>query len=358
MNHRNNFDLLRLVAAVQVMLTHGIAHLKLELPEIIDRAINAFPGVPIFFVVSGFVIAGSYGRQRSIGDYAFNRARRIYPALWVNLLGITVLLAIVGNLNFGPDHLRFWIWHAVAFVFGSDYIASQNLGSIYGGNGPLPFYPSGVLWTLPVEIGFYLLAPLILMKRLASRRLAGLSVALWLVASLAFFWLVPREGDLIIFVGLYLWIFLLGTAAKVYWDRVQHLFMGKAAFWLAAHAGLTVLILSWTGALPVYVVPKWLNVLHTCTLAGLTLSAAFTAPWVTERMLRGNDISYGLYLWHMPVFCTFMIAGLVGDWQWFACASALATVLATASMILIERPASKLRRRGKAANQLRSASIN
>jgi len=344
MDHRNNFDLIRLVAAVQVMLTHGIAHLKLELPEVIERSINAFPGVPIFFVVSGFVIAGSYRRQCSIGDYAFNRARRIYPALWVNLLGITVLLAVAGNLNFGPDHLRFWIWHVVAFITGSDYIASQNLGSIFGGEGHLPFYPSGVLWTLPVEIGFYLLAPLILMNRLQSRRIAGISIALWTAASLAFFWLVRREGDLIIFVGLYLWIFLLGTAAQVYWDRIQHLFVGKAVFWLAAHAGLTVLIVSITGSLPVYVVPQWLNILHTCTLAGLTLSAAFTVPWLAAKALRGNDISYGLYLWHMPVFCTFIIAGLIGGWHWFVVASAVAAALATASMLLVERPASKLRR--------------
>jgi len=268
MVHRNNFDLIRLFAAAEVMLTHGVAHLKLPIPALLDQLLNAFPGVPIFFVVSGFLISGSYGRQKDIPSYAASRVLRVYPALWVNLAGITIMLAVAGNLALEPSTFRFWLWHVVAFALGSDYLASNIIGGIFKGDGVFGFYPSGVLWTLPIELSFYVLAPVILGKRLAARGLVGLSIAFWAAASLLCFFAIKREGDWIVFVGLYLWIFLLGAAAQRYWERLAPLFEGRAAWWLIAHLALTFAIIA-SGSSPVYVSPRWFNILHTSTPAPL-----------------------------------------------------------------------------------------
>ena len=56
----NNFDLIRLLAALQVLLGHGINHLQILGYEHILNAISFFPGVIIFFVISGFLITRSY----------------------------------------------------------------------------------------------------------------------------------------------------------------------------------------------------------------------------------------------------------------------------------------------------------
>ena len=59
---KNNYDLIRLVAALQVVMHHMIEHLNIH----IDHAsysytlFKAFPGVPIFFFISGFVISLAY----------------------------------------------------------------------------------------------------------------------------------------------------------------------------------------------------------------------------------------------------------------------------------------------------------
>lgn len=336
---QNNFDLIRLFAAFQVMITHAIAHLGPDIPENIDRLINAFPGVPIFFVVSGFVIAGSYARQPDMRSYARRRAARIYPALWVNLIGITILLAVVGNLAIFPWQFRFWLWHFLAFILGSDYLASNLAGWLFGTGGPLAFYPSGVLWTLPIELSFYALAPLILSKRLAARSLTATSLLLWGTVSIACFFTIDRVGDAVVFVGLYLWIFLLGAAAYTFWNRVRRLFEGKLLVWLASHLILTVSIYAFASTPPVYVTPNWQNVLHTCTLAGVVLSAGFTAKTTAEQLLRRFDISYGLYLWHMPVFCVFIISGWVGSWAWFFFACLASVNLAACSRQFVEAPA-------------------
>ena len=58
-SRENNFDLIRLFAALQVLLGHGINHLQiLGYDEILD-VISFFPGVMVFFVISGFLITRS-----------------------------------------------------------------------------------------------------------------------------------------------------------------------------------------------------------------------------------------------------------------------------------------------------------
>src|ERR671923_2413461 len=94
----NNFDTLRLLAASQVVLVHSIEHLRIPLGNpwrSIYDLLNLFPGVPIFFVISGFLISMSFERNSDIKYYARNRLLRIYPALWVclavSLLSVTFL---------------------------------------------------------------------------------------------------------------------------------------------------------------------------------------------------------------------------------------------------------------------------
>ena len=57
---KNNFDLIELFAAFQVLLTHSAKYFKVD-NYLIDF-LSVFPGVPIFFFVSGYLIFSSYQR--------------------------------------------------------------------------------------------------------------------------------------------------------------------------------------------------------------------------------------------------------------------------------------------------------
>ena len=61
--NRNNFDLLRIFAATEVMLGHSFGHLQIAEPFGVSIFRN-FSGVPIFFVISGYLISASYERSR------------------------------------------------------------------------------------------------------------------------------------------------------------------------------------------------------------------------------------------------------------------------------------------------------
>jgi hypothetical protein len=56
----NNFDLIRLIAAAQVMYNHSIIWLHIPQLSAIEGLVDMFPGVPIFFVVSGFLVTRSF----------------------------------------------------------------------------------------------------------------------------------------------------------------------------------------------------------------------------------------------------------------------------------------------------------
>src|SRR5215813_12754068 len=91
---RNNFDLIRLMAASQVALIHLAGHFHYELSWPISL-LRFAPGVPIFFFVSGFLIAAAWDRNPDIRTFYRNRAARILPALWASVaLGALSVLVL------------------------------------------------------------------------------------------------------------------------------------------------------------------------------------------------------------------------------------------------------------------------
>lgn len=71
-------NLIRLLAAFQVLYGHTLAHLNIDSIPILGEFINFFSGVPIFFTMSGFLIWWSIGRSKSFEEYIelYNRIFR------------------------------------------------------------------------------------------------------------------------------------------------------------------------------------------------------------------------------------------------------------------------------------------
>ena len=88
----NNFDLLRLFAALEVVLLHSYPHLNLPYPAFFNVILN-FPGVTMFFVMSGFLISASLERNNDLRVYFKNRAFRIFPALWACIILTVIVIA-------------------------------------------------------------------------------------------------------------------------------------------------------------------------------------------------------------------------------------------------------------------------
>ena len=78
---KNNFDLIRLCAALQVAVFHTAVYM--DVGSVWVHYLGYFPGVPIFFFISGFLIYQSYNniRANKLKTFFTNRVLRLYPAL-------------------------------------------------------------------------------------------------------------------------------------------------------------------------------------------------------------------------------------------------------------------------------------
>lgn len=355
MHHANNFNLLRLFAAAQVVFMHSYALLHLPTPSWLFNALAQFPGVPVFFVISGFLVTESCLRS-SLPSFFHKRALRIYPALAVNILTLEFLIFITGGLTILS--WRFFPLYLPAYTFtASDWVASKIAGSsVQYGLSFFPEHPSGVLWTLTVELSFYLALPAVLwLPRFRSPIIMGLAVASFVAAqrsTVELYQALPLYGKTLL---PYFWIFAIGILARLHWTKVKPLFEGTFLIWIALDAAFVLAIgPSW---LEYMMAPDALVSLRILLMACCVLSAAFTAPTLTAALrLDRNDVSYGLYLWHMLGVTTLLGFGYSRSaWLWPAVYGA-GLAMATLSWFAIERPALKLKMR-PSSPALRSAPV-
>lgn len=162
-------DLLRFLAALMVATFHWTLEIGNERAQkifdipIIGRLVQdgAF-GVPIFFIISGFVIIGAAQRYNSV-EFIFARFNRLFPGLLICMLII---------LPVGDRFITSWPTPIPSF-FNSIFLTWTITGT-----SPL----ATQLWTLLVEIKFYALVAIVLLlstKLLKEVRGIILTFSLW-----------------------------------------------------------------------------------------------------------------------------------------------------------------------------------
>lgn len=146
---KNSLNLIRLLAAFQVMYMHAYVHLEVETPSLLNEIINYFKGVPVFFTLSGYLIWQSIGRSHTFTEYAKKRFWRIYPELWIAVIvEIVVLLALYHQPIDWPQLGLFTVGQATLFQFWTpEFLRGYGCGT-----------PNGALWTITVLIQFYFIA--------------------------------------------------------------------------------------------------------------------------------------------------------------------------------------------------------
>ncbi len=325
----NNFDLLRILAATQVVIAHTTAHL--DLPKLpLWKLVEAFPGVPIFFAISGFLISASFERNSSLRTYGRNRLLRIVPGLWcVVLLTIPVAWAF----GFSFLHVRALAWLAaqlVALVYTPGFLKPFGFGSY-----------NGALWTIPIELQFYVVLPVFYgLTRRAKDRTTWF-VAFWVVFTAIGWmyarWSAPLAEDVVEPIGHklfrysfvpHIYMFLTGVLLQR-WNAHQSRWIGgKGLFWLAGY--LAVHLMLPEGA--------WSFVVSSLLMAVTVISLAYTGEGVAERLLRGNDISYGVYIYHGLILNVLVELGVMRHGGLLALVLVATYVVGFASWRLVERP--------------------
>jgi peptidoglycan/LPS O-acetylase OafA/YrhL len=330
---RDNFLLLRLLAASMVVFGHSYA--IAQIPGLHDFiAMSGWgPGVytgsiavDIFFVVSGFLVTGSYVNRRDLRQFLRSRFLRIVPAY----LACVVITALVVGTLVSELSTTQYLGHVDTLRYIIKNLTFTNLEWYLPGvfeSNPHPRVVNGSLWTLPAEVRMY--------AWVAIFGLAGLLHRRWLfnvIIGLAFIlaaWF-PDQATSLFRVDSYF--------------RLAGLFALGAVFYLNRE----FIPLNGLIAAALVLLCYWLHgTAHFMSVFAVAL--AYVSLWLAYApripgFEKIGDYSYGVYLWGFPVQQT--VAWVIGSptpMQVFAWAMPITLLIAVASWHWLEKPALRLK---------------
>jgi peptidoglycan/LPS O-acetylase OafA/YrhL len=352
LGYHRSFDGLRGVSILLVIATH----------EFLIRDTFGLIGVDVFFVLSGFLITGllleewdRFGKI-SLRSFYARRASRLLPALYTLVIAFVIFCLIKHE----KEQLRVDLWDASAVTF---YYSNW----IWAMDGDTRMDILRHTWSLGIEEQFYLVWPLIfwlvIRRKLKTPLFNYLLLAAcccWLLR--AYYYIVNAADFFRIYAGSdsRADALLLGCAIAVGLARGTFPPTPKLAKWIKLSASLSVAGLAITGCLcainsPGMICAGWFFV--SLFAASIILELAWGEGSPLRKFLESawlvyiGRISYGLYLWHWPVWRVY-----TGEYHWplwkaRLVATPVFIILTLLSYYLLERPCLRFKERFKRKRQ-------
>lgn len=364
MPHLPGLDGLRGLAVIGVLLFHGG----------FSWAKGGFLGVSTFFTLSGFLITNLLVREwdRSdgidLGNFWIRRFRRLLPAALIAIALVGVVWWRIGTAE-QLNNLRADMLAALGYVANWRFLTGgQSYADLFLSPSPLQHF-----WSLAIEEQFYVIFPVfvIVVMKFGGRRLLTtllviatafsliLQVALRNSVDRVYYGTDTRAAEL-----------LVGCLLAVWWSGRQRAPVGRhgrtdgeqPALWIDALGGLAIVGMFWA----------WFTVpessmglarggfpLYACATTAIIFAATrpgLVTTFLSIPVLRwAGLISYGLYLFHWPIFLVLDSerTGIDNQLVLFALRMSVTIAIALASYFLVEDPI----RRGTMLKTGRSALI-
>jgi peptidoglycan/LPS O-acetylase OafA/YrhL len=358
---------LRALAVIGVMAYH------LQL----GWAKGGYLGVDLFFVLSGFLITTLLleewlGAGRiSLAAFWGRRARRLLPALFLVVVALAVYLVVNAALG-GPGAnglidlsdlrgdaiatlLYVGNWHAI--YAGQSYFAQFSTPS-----------PLQHTWSLAIEEQFYVVWPLLIiflinMGRRSWRQFGLVATTVIGLASFALMAILftPGGDPTRIYYGTDTRLFDLMAGATIAFlaaGRRQPNARAQRTLHLAGPVALVALGVFWvlggtSGGLPTNFMFEGGFLICAVLAAIVVADARLTEPGPLGRLFSFpplhflGTISYGIYLWHWPIFVYMTGARThLSTWPLDVLRVAATLVVSTFSYFLVERPLRRANLRG------------
>lgn len=301
---KNNFDLLRLLFAGAVGLFHAYVLSGFQQIAWISNVLSAEVAVKAFFVVSGFLIFMSFERSTSFASYVNKRIRRIYPAYFTVVMFCAIGLVSVSSKNAGDYFSLPWIKYAASNLAFLNFL-HPTLPGVFESHKIAAV--DGALWTLKIEVMFYLTVPLFVFL---FRRFSHLPMLVFIYCSSVVY------GELLTAVGE-------RTGSGIYMELSRQL-PGQLSYFTA-------------GAFFYYFLPLFerrvgyflaaaVAVLATNIMFPLPLLAPFALATVVVffglflyvgNFAKYGDFSYGVYILHFPLIQLVLHVGWFRESPWY-----------------------------------------
>ena len=119
------------------------------------------------FVISGFLVTASYERTQDLPKFYIKRVFRIYPALMAVIIMPVLIYSVMGIVLFDLKSFGLYLFKSLVYASGgSAFLPKDAIGN-------------GSLWTIPIQMQFYLITP-VLYKVIKKNKLGNNMVILTL----------------------------------------------------------------------------------------------------------------------------------------------------------------------------------
>ncbi len=294
---KNSLNFIRILAALQVLIGHAEVHLKADfLPGIVSNALGVLQGVPVFFILSGFLIWNSISRTKDLKTFCQKRVFRLYPELWIGvLLNFVVIVVLYKKIQWIP-FLAFQLTQSTFLQFWTpSFLRGYGCGT-----------PNGSLWTIGVMLQAYIVMWFLF------KILHGKSAKFWaflnvFCIALSF---VPQVLQLIlpeILVKLfnqtfvpYLFLFVIGMTLCEFFPKL--IVFLKKTWYIFAIVAIAIVFFGLD-------IRSTYGILKSYFIAPAIIGFAYSFP----KMSFKYDYSYGIYIYHMIVINILIHFGIVGQ---------------------------------------------
>lgn len=301
---KNNFDLLRLLFAGTVCLVHAYVLSGYQQLEWIPRILSSTVAVKSFFVISGFLVFMSFERSSNFASYVSKRIRRIYPAYFTVVMLCAIGLVAVSSKSIGDYFSLTWLKYVFANLTFLSFL-QHTLPGVFETNKLA--LVNGPVWTLKIEMMFYLVVPIFVFL---FRRFGRFPMLVLLYcSSIAYGTLLALVAE--------------RTGSEIYSELVRQL-PGQLSYFMA-------------GAFFYYYLTSFerrIGYFLFMSVSVLTANMIYPLPWLEPFALAtavvffglflyvGNfgkygDFSYGIYILHCPITQLLLYSGWFQDKPWY-----------------------------------------
>ncbi len=291
----NNFDLIRLLLSVSVAIAHLAILTGNSALGKISEFFSAEIAVDAFFIISGFLIFMSFEASRSLSQYAFKRVRRIFPGYVAVILICAIFLYFISDKGlveyFNSDWIKYIFFNLLTLNF-----LQPTLPGVFDHN--LWTAVNGALWTIKIEMMFYVTVPLIvyLLSRTSKVWTLGIIYLLSVLYSLTMLWAAEHYGS-------------------ENYIMLEKQLPGQLAFFISGAGLYYFQTIFQKNALLLFLVSFILLLVHTQmtdlvflypAVLGVVVIYMATAFRYLGDFGKFGDLSFGIYIWHFPIIQIFV----------------------------------------------------
>ena len=292
----NTFNAIRFICCLIVIVGHcfDVSHIPFSHRAFIDMHIS----VCVFFILSGFWVTKSFLSTGNIKAYAIKRIKRLLPMYYLTVFFFALICCFYSDLGMKA---YFSSWHFWKYLFCNSIYLNFMCPSLPGVFNGVAI--NGALWTIKVEIGFYIILPILIyfLRKFDSKKKQNLFL-------------------IIIYVLSVIWNESLSHLATIIHipSQLSHQLPGFMSYFVMG----MLLLFNWETLISkknYYIVPAVIIfAFHYFTKTEILMPCALTMilMWTGTNLLTFKkigtpvDYSYGMYLFHFPLVHIYTHHGL------------------------------------------------